>query len=75
MLTSGLARSPPAGLWVLVQWNHACFGVRGVSKRTSSNPVHDPSEEARPTIGLDRIRTRALGDPLGPQSTHGSTVP
>ncbi|MPC43169.1 hypothetical protein E2C01_036806 [Portunus trituberculatus] len=21
-------------------WNHACFGVRGVSKRTGSNPVH-----------------------------------
>ncbi|MPC46879.1 hypothetical protein E2C01_040609 [Portunus trituberculatus] len=25
------------------QWNHACFGVRGVSKRTSSNLVHGPS--------------------------------
>ncbi|MPC75015.1 hypothetical protein E2C01_069398 [Portunus trituberculatus] len=22
------------------QWNHACFGVRGVSKRTDSNPVY-----------------------------------
>ncbi|MPC72432.1 hypothetical protein E2C01_066736 [Portunus trituberculatus] len=27
----------------MVQWNHACFGVRGVSKRTGSNPVHSPS--------------------------------
>ncbi|MPC60247.1 hypothetical protein E2C01_054286 [Portunus trituberculatus] len=24
----------------VVQWNHACFGVQGVSKRTGSNPVH-----------------------------------
>ncbi|MPC29058.1 Glutamate receptor 2 [Portunus trituberculatus] len=24
----------------VVQWNHACFGVRNVSKRTGSNPVH-----------------------------------
>ncbi|MPC77969.1 hypothetical protein E2C01_072439 [Portunus trituberculatus] len=21
-------------------WNHVCFGARGVSKRTGSNPVH-----------------------------------
>ncbi|MPC88102.1 hypothetical protein E2C01_082994 [Portunus trituberculatus] len=27
----------------VVQWNHACFGVRGISKRTGSNPVHGPS--------------------------------
>ncbi|MPC24677.1 hypothetical protein E2C01_017764 [Portunus trituberculatus] len=27
----------------VVQWNHACFGVHGVSKRTGLNPVHDPS--------------------------------
>ncbi|MPC90880.1 hypothetical protein E2C01_085885 [Portunus trituberculatus] len=27
----------------MVQWNHACFGVRGVSKGTGSNPVHGPS--------------------------------
>ncbi|MPD04942.1 hypothetical protein E2C01_100656 [Portunus trituberculatus] len=26
----------------VVQWNHARFGVRGVSKRTGSNPVHVP---------------------------------
>ncbi|MPC32023.1 hypothetical protein E2C01_025326 [Portunus trituberculatus] len=24
----------------VVQWNHVCFGVRGVSKRIRSNPVH-----------------------------------
>ncbi|MPC11592.1 hypothetical protein E2C01_004262 [Portunus trituberculatus] len=24
-------------------WNHACFGIRGVFKRTGSNPVHGPS--------------------------------
>ncbi|MPC92926.1 hypothetical protein E2C01_088039 [Portunus trituberculatus] len=27
----------------VVQWNHARFGVQGVSKRTGSNPVHGPS--------------------------------
>ncbi|MPC81050.1 hypothetical protein E2C01_075650 [Portunus trituberculatus] len=27
----------------VVQWNHACFGVRGVSKRTGSDPVHGQS--------------------------------
>ncbi|MPC74514.1 hypothetical protein E2C01_068874 [Portunus trituberculatus] len=27
----------------VVQWNHACFRVRGVSKRTGSNPAHGPS--------------------------------
>ncbi|MPC74721.1 hypothetical protein E2C01_069095 [Portunus trituberculatus] len=27
----------------VVQWNHVCFGVRVVSKRTGSNPVHGPS--------------------------------
>ncbi|MPC36953.1 hypothetical protein E2C01_030425 [Portunus trituberculatus] len=27
----------------VVQWNHACSGVRGVSKRTGSSPVHSPS--------------------------------
>ncbi|MPC49197.1 hypothetical protein E2C01_042993 [Portunus trituberculatus] len=26
-----------------IQWNHARFGLRGVSKRTGSNPVHGPS--------------------------------
>ncbi|MPC09443.1 hypothetical protein E2C01_002055 [Portunus trituberculatus] len=30
------------------QWNHACFGVRGVSKRTGSNPVHGPSADTSP---------------------------
>ncbi|MPC53613.1 hypothetical protein E2C01_047514 [Portunus trituberculatus] len=29
--------------FAVVQWNHACFGVRGVSKDTGSNPVHGPS--------------------------------
>ncbi|MPC34808.1 hypothetical protein E2C01_028210 [Portunus trituberculatus] len=24
----------------MVQWNHACFGILRVSKRTGSNPVH-----------------------------------
>ncbi|MPC11646.1 hypothetical protein E2C01_004317 [Portunus trituberculatus] len=28
----------------VVQWNHACFGIRGISKRTGSNPVHGPSQ-------------------------------
>ncbi|MPC66763.1 hypothetical protein E2C01_060916 [Portunus trituberculatus] len=26
----------------MVQWNHSCFGVRGVSKRTGANPVNGP---------------------------------
>ncbi|MPD02515.1 hypothetical protein E2C01_098104 [Portunus trituberculatus] len=30
----------PVSIWYRVQWNHACFGVREVSKRTGSNPVH-----------------------------------
>ncbi|MPC31021.1 hypothetical protein E2C01_024295 [Portunus trituberculatus] len=30
-----------------MQWNHACFGVRGVSKRTGLNPVHGLSEGFR----------------------------
>ncbi|MPC57463.1 hypothetical protein E2C01_051443 [Portunus trituberculatus] len=34
---------------VVVQWNHACFGVRGVSKRTGSNPVYGPSFH-RPSV-------------------------
>ncbi|MPC15718.1 hypothetical protein E2C01_008516 [Portunus trituberculatus] len=33
------ASACPAGT-AMVQWNHVCFGVRGVSKRTSSNPLH-----------------------------------
>ncbi|MPC47146.1 hypothetical protein E2C01_040882 [Portunus trituberculatus] len=28
---------------LVVQWIHACFEVREVSKRTGSNPVHGPS--------------------------------
>ncbi|MPC64098.1 hypothetical protein E2C01_058209 [Portunus trituberculatus] len=27
----------------VVQWNHVRFGIRGVSKRTGSNPVHSRS--------------------------------
>ncbi|MPD03271.1 hypothetical protein E2C01_098899 [Portunus trituberculatus] len=30
----------------VVQWKYACFGVRGVSKRTDSNLVHGPSTMA-----------------------------
>ncbi|MPC43209.1 hypothetical protein E2C01_036849 [Portunus trituberculatus] len=38
----------PFSLWksfnaTVVQWNHACFGVRGVSKHMGSNPIHGPS--------------------------------
>ncbi|MPC49180.1 hypothetical protein E2C01_042975 [Portunus trituberculatus] len=35
----------------VVQWNHACFGVRRVSKRTGSNPVHGPSVGAYCSCG------------------------
>ncbi|MPC23235.1 hypothetical protein E2C01_016274 [Portunus trituberculatus] len=37
------AKNWTAHNWIraaMVQWNHACFGVRGVSKCTGSNPVH-----------------------------------
>ncbi|MPC15818.1 Microtubule-associated protein tau [Portunus trituberculatus] len=36
--TQSLSEKP-----AVVQWNHACFGVRGISRRTGSNPVHGPS--------------------------------
>ncbi|MPD00857.1 hypothetical protein E2C01_096361 [Portunus trituberculatus] len=35
----------------VVQWNHACSGVRGVSKHTGSNPVHGPSVGWAPSPG------------------------
>ncbi|MPC74768.1 hypothetical protein E2C01_069143 [Portunus trituberculatus] len=35
----------------VVQWNHACFGVRGVSKRTGSNSVHVLSEGWASSLG------------------------
>ncbi|MPC62978.1 hypothetical protein E2C01_057070 [Portunus trituberculatus] len=38
ILTSNLPAE--SGGAAVVQWNHACFGVRGVSKRTGSNPAH-----------------------------------
>ncbi|MPD00873.1 hypothetical protein E2C01_096379 [Portunus trituberculatus] len=34
----------------MVQWNHACFGVRGVSKRTGSNSVHGTSAGWAPSL-------------------------
>ncbi|MPC94714.1 hypothetical protein E2C01_089894 [Portunus trituberculatus] len=36
----------------VVQWNHACFGVRGVSKRAGSNLVHGPSVGWASSLGL-----------------------
>ncbi|MPC92543.1 hypothetical protein E2C01_087636 [Portunus trituberculatus] len=38
-------------LAAVVQWNHACFGVREVSKRTGSNPVHGPSVSWTSSLG------------------------
>ncbi|MPC51891.1 hypothetical protein E2C01_045747 [Portunus trituberculatus] len=35
----------------VVHWNHACFGIRGVSKRTGSNPVHGPSVSWASSLG------------------------
>ncbi|MPC61906.1 hypothetical protein E2C01_055983 [Portunus trituberculatus] len=35
----------------LLQWNHACFGIRRVSKRTGSNPVHGPSVGSASSLG------------------------
>ncbi|MPD01197.1 hypothetical protein E2C01_096715 [Portunus trituberculatus] len=34
----------------VVQWNHACFGVREVSKRTGSNLIHGPSVGWPPSL-------------------------
>ncbi|MPC81867.1 hypothetical protein E2C01_076505 [Portunus trituberculatus] len=36
------------GMWR--QCNHACFGVRGASKRTGLNPVHGPNVDQLDTI-------------------------
>ncbi|MPC52756.1 hypothetical protein E2C01_046632 [Portunus trituberculatus] len=47
--------------FAVVQWNHACFGVRGVSKRTGSNPVHGPS------VGPDHTAGRLFPCPLTPR--------
>ncbi|MPC59690.1 hypothetical protein E2C01_053716 [Portunus trituberculatus] len=39
--------------WVaVVQWNHARFGLRGVSKCTGSNPVHGPSVGRASSLGV-----------------------
>ncbi|MPC61655.1 hypothetical protein E2C01_055729 [Portunus trituberculatus] len=38
---------------VKVQWNHAWFGVRGVSKRTGSNPVLGPSVGWASSLGAN----------------------
>ncbi|MPC07788.1 hypothetical protein E2C01_000355 [Portunus trituberculatus] len=45
----------------VVQWNHACFGVRGVSKRTSSNPVHGPSVDVALVGNPRRVHGQADG--------------
>ncbi|MPC10235.1 hypothetical protein E2C01_002868 [Portunus trituberculatus] len=39
----------------VVQWNHACFAVRGVSKRTGSNPVHGPSVAPRRVLSVNDL--------------------
>ncbi|MPC25015.1 hypothetical protein E2C01_018113 [Portunus trituberculatus] len=39
----GLTCATLIHLTFVVQWNHACFGVRGVCKRMGSNSVHGPS--------------------------------
>ncbi|MPC57574.1 hypothetical protein E2C01_051557 [Portunus trituberculatus] len=43
---------------MVVQWNHACFGVQGVSKCTGSNPAHGPSVGTPYTINLFTTMTR-----------------
>ncbi|MPC07667.1 hypothetical protein E2C01_000231 [Portunus trituberculatus] len=35
----------------LVQWIRACFGIRGVSERTGSNPVYGLSVDNNPDSG------------------------
>ncbi|MPC40632.1 putative cytochrome P450 12a5, mitochondrial [Portunus trituberculatus] len=39
----------------VVQWNHVCFGVREVSKRMDSNPVHGPSEGWASSLGATGV--------------------
>ncbi|MPC53318.1 hypothetical protein E2C01_047207 [Portunus trituberculatus] len=39
----GMAQAEVGNGAAVVQWNHARFGVQGVSKRTGSNPVQGPS--------------------------------
>ncbi|MPC38464.1 hypothetical protein E2C01_031971 [Portunus trituberculatus] len=53
------------------EWNHVCFGVRGVSKRMGSNPVHGPSvavtspftHSSRRLVSIGRLSV--LGGVLG----------
>ncbi|MPC35332.1 Ankyrin repeat and LEM domain-containing protein 1 [Portunus trituberculatus] len=55
----------------VVQWNHAYFGIRGVSKRTGSNPVHGPSNRK-----IEKIQ-EIWADDLGVVSLHvfQNTIP
>ncbi|MPC14075.1 hypothetical protein E2C01_006827 [Portunus trituberculatus] len=34
------------------KWNHAPFGIRGISKRMGSNPGHGPSEGGASLLGV-----------------------
>ncbi|MPC37666.1 hypothetical protein E2C01_031153 [Portunus trituberculatus] len=43
---------------IVLQWNHACFGVRGVSKLTGSNPVHGPSIGWVSSLGATNDKTK-----------------
>ncbi|MPC42798.1 hypothetical protein E2C01_036429 [Portunus trituberculatus] len=58
----------------VVQWNHARFGVREVSKRTGSNPVHGPSVVR---VMARRPSSHAPTKPLLPrllQQSHPSPI-
>ncbi|MPC78286.1 hypothetical protein E2C01_072770 [Portunus trituberculatus] len=43
--------SRPLIMNTMVQWNHACFGILEVSKRTGSNPVHGLSVDWASSLG------------------------
>ncbi|MPC52422.1 hypothetical protein E2C01_046292 [Portunus trituberculatus] len=43
----------------MVQWNHARFGVRGVSKCTGSNPVHGPSVDGGKAQAAVKVEAKA----------------
>ncbi|MPC19675.1 hypothetical protein E2C01_012600 [Portunus trituberculatus] len=45
----------PAQIHYVHRCNHVCFGVRGISKRTGSNPVHGPSVDDLAT-NLEKLR-------------------
>ncbi|MPC47283.1 hypothetical protein E2C01_041025 [Portunus trituberculatus] len=56
----------------VIQWNHACSGVQGVSKLTGSNPVHGPSvvrDEKRVLPSRNVLKEDKTDARRGPESS------